>query len=327
MNISILGAGTWGCALARLLCLNGHYITLWSPNPLHAAQLAASHAHTKLPGVTLPDALKYTTDLEAACKAPDLLLFATASTYIRSTAENAKPYIRPNQLIVTAAKGIEAGTLYTMSQVLQDALAPTPVTVAAISGPTHAEEVAREMPTAMVSAAEDTKTAELLCQIFSNVNMRMYPTDDVLGVELCGAFKNIIALAAGIARGLGCGDNALAALITRGMAEMKRLGQALGCRDSTFEGLAGVGDLIVTCSSTHSRNMNAGLLLGQGYSPEEATEKIGMVVEGIHALTAAMELSRHYEVRMPITQAVNDVVRHHADPQSMLERLMTGKLN
>lgn len=327
MNISILGAGTWGCALARLLCINGHRITLWSSNAAHASQLETTHTHPKLPGAVLPRHLKYTADLAAACKEADILLFATASTYIRATAKSAASYIRPGQLIVTAAKGIEAGTLYTMSQVIVDALSPIPVTIAAVSGPTHAEEVARDMPTAMVSAAETLETADLLCEVFSNPNMRMYPTNDLLGVELCGAFKNIIALAAGIARGLGCGDNALAALITRGMAEMKRLGQALDCRDSTFEGLAGVGDLIVTCSSTHSRNMNAGLLLGQGFSPEEATAKIGMVVEGIHALNAAMEFSRRYGVRMPITQAVNDVVHHHADPQSMLEQLMTGKLN
>lgn len=327
MIISILGAGTWGCALSRLLCLNGHRITLWSSNAAHAAQLKVTHTHPKLPGAILPPELKYTTALSAACTEADILLFATASTYIRATAEAARPYIRPGQLIVSAAKGIEAGSLYTMSQVIEDALAPMDVQMAAVSGPTHAEEVARDMPTAMVGAAENTETAELLCKVFSNPNMRMYPTDDLLGVELCGAFKNIIALAAGIARGLGCGDNALAALITRGMAEMKRLGQALGCRDSTFEGLAGVGDLIVTCSSTHSRNMNAGLLLGQGFSPEEATEKIGMVVEGIHALNAAMELSQRYGVRMPITQAVNDVVHLHADPHSMMEHLMTGKLN
>ncbi len=326
MNISILGAGTWGCALARLLHLNGHAVTLWSSNPSHAAQLSQTHRHPKLPEVSLPEALRYTTRLDVACRDTELLLFATASNYIRPTAEATKPYIVPQSLIVSAAKGIEAGSLYTMSQVIEDALAPIPVRMAAISGPTHAEEVARDMPTAMVAAAEGMETAELLCRIFSNPNMRMYPTDDLLGVELCGAFKNIIALAAGIARGLGCGDNALAALITRGMAEMKRLGQALGCRDSTFEGLAGVGDLIVTCSSAHSRNMNAGLLLGQGYPPQEATARIGMVVEGIHALTAAMELSQRYDVRMPITQAVSDVVHRQADPHSMMERLMTGKL-
>lgn len=324
MKISILGAGTWGCALGRLLRMNGHEITLWSSNPAHAARLQATARHPKLPGAVLPDDIRYTTDLETACREPDIILFVTASTYIRSTAKSAAPYIRPGQLIVSAAKGVEAGTLFTMSQVIEDAVAPTSVRMGAISGPTHAEEVSRDMPTAMVGAAEDMATAELICQVFSSPCMRMYPSDDLLGVELCGAFKNIIALAAGIARGLGCGDNALAALITRGMAETKRLGQALGCRDETFEGLAGVGDLIVTCSSTHSRNMNAGLLLGQGMSPEAAMEKIGMVVEGIHALDAAMELAEQHQVRMPITQAVNDVVHHSASPQSMLERLMTG---
>lgn len=325
MNISILGAGTWGCALARLLHLNGHTITLWSSSPAHAAELQATGRHPKLPDTLLPRDIFYTTDLETACRQPDILLFVTASTYIRSTAAAAAPYIRPGQLILSAAKGVEAGSLFTMSQVIEDALAPTPVRMGAISGPTHAEEVSRDMPTAMVGAAMDMETAEGICRAFSGPNMRMYPSDDLLGVELCGAFKNIIALAAGIARGLSCcGDNALAALITRGMAEVKRLGRSLGCRDETFEGLAGVGDLIVTCSSRHSRNMNAGLLLGQGLPVEEALEKIGMVVEGIHALDAAMELAAKNQVRMPITTAVNDVVHHAADPRSMLERLMTG---
>lgn len=324
MNITILGAGTWGCALARLLRLNGHTVTVWSSNPSHAARLRLTNRHPKLPDAELPPELVYTTELSEACAAADILLFATASQYIRSTAAAAAPYIRPNQLILSAAKGVEADTLYVMTQVIEDAVAPTPIRTGAVSGPTHAEEVSRDMPTAMVGAAEDMETAELICKTFSSPNMRMYPSDDLLGVELCGAFKNIIAIAAGIARGLGCGDNALAALITRGMAETKRLGQALGCRDETFEGLAGVGDLIVTCSSVHSRNMNAGLLLGQGSSPEAAIEKIGMVVEGIHALAAAMELAETHQVRMPITQAVNNVIHHGASPRSMLEWLMTG---
>lgn len=324
MKISIFGAGTWGCALARLLRTNGHTVTVWSSNPAHAAELRATGRHPKLPEAVLPPDLIYTTELSEACAAADILLFATASQYIRSTAAAAAPFIRPDQLILSAAKGVEAKTLYVMTQVIEDAVAPTPIRTGAVSGPTHAEEVSRDMPTAMVGAAEDMETAELICQTFSSPHMRMYPSDDLLGVELCGAFKNIIALAAGIARGLGCGDNALAALITRGMAEVKRLGQALGCRDETFEGLAGVGDLIVTCSSRHSRNMNAGLLLGQGLPAKEAIEKIGMVVEGIHALDAAMELCRRHDVRMPITFAVNDVVHHAASPQSMLERLMTG---
>lgn len=324
MNITILGAGTWGCALARLLCLNGHAVTVWSSNPAHAAQLQLTHRHPKLPDAELPPELVYTTELSEACAAGDILLFATASRYIRSTAAAAAPYIRPNQLILSAAKGVEADTLYVMTQVIEDAVAPTPIRSGAVSGPTHAEEVSRDMPTAMVGAAEDMETAQFICNLFAGPNMRMYPSDDLLGVELCGAFKNIIAIAAGVARGLGCGDNALAALITRGMAETKRLGQALGCRDETFEGLAGVGDLIVTCSSRHSRNMNAGLLLGQGVPAREAIERIGMVVEGIHALDAAMELCRRYDVRMPITFAVNDLVHHGASPQSMMERLMTG---
>lgn len=324
MKISILGAGTWGCALARLLHMNGHEVLVWSSNPAHAAELRATGRHPKLPDAELPAALCYTTELSEACRKADVILFATASNYIRATATAAAPFIPAGQLILSASKGVEKGTLYTMSQVIEDVVAPTAVRMGAVSGPTHAEEVSRDMPTAMVGAAEDMETAELICGVFSSPNMRMYPSDDLLGVELCGAFKNIIAIAAGIARGLGCGDNALAALITRGMAETRRLGQALGCRDETFAGLAGVGDLIVTCSSRHSRNMNAGLLLGQGVPPTEAVERIGMVVEGIHALDAAMELCARYDVRMPITFAVNDVIYNGASPQSMLERLMTG---
>lgn len=324
MKISILGAGTWGCALARLLRMNGHEILVWSSSADHAALLQKTTRHPKLPDAELPADIRYTTDLEEACREPDVLLFVTASQYIRTTAARAAPYIRPSQLILSAAKGVEAKTLFTMSQVIEDAIAPTPVRMGAVSGPTHAEEVSRDMPTAMVGTADDMATAEFICSVFASPSMRMYPSDDLLGVELCGAFKNIIALAAGVARGLGCGDNALAALITRGMAEVKRLGEALGCRPETFEGLAGVGDLIVTCSSCHSRNMNAGLLLGQGIDPKEAIARIGMVVEGIHALDAAMELAETHQVRMPITLAVNDIVRNGATPQSMLERLMTG---
>lgn len=324
MKISILGAGTWGCALARLLYKNGHKILVWSSNPGHAANLHATNRHPNLPGSELPPELRYTTDLAEACGQSDMLLFVTASSYIRSTAVAAAPYIRPGQLIVSAAKGVEKGTLYTMSQVIEDAVAPVSVRMGAVSGPTHAEEVSRDMPTAMVGAAGDMETAEIICAAFSSPNMRMYPSDDLLGVELCGAFKNIIAIAAGVIRGLGCGDNALAALIIRGMAEVKRLGEALGCRPETFEGLAGVGDLIVTCSSFHSRNMNMGLLLGQGVPPEEAVQKIGMAVEGIHALDAAMELLDIHGVRMPITQAVNDVIHNRAAPHSVVERLMTS---
>lgn len=322
MNITVLGAGTWGWSIARLLCQNGHRVTLWATTPEKAAQLEATGRHPKLPEAEMPAGLRYTSDLAPACTGVEMVIFAVASAYVRATAQRARPWLTPEQILVTAAKGIEKQTLFTMTGVLADALAPMRARLAAVSGPTHAEEVSRDMPTAMVCACTDRSTAEIISQAFTSPVMRTYPVTDVEGVELCGALKNIIALAAGVARGLGYGDNALAALITRGMAEIKRLGLAMGCRSETFDGLAGVGDLMVTCFSRHSRNMNAGLLVGGGMTPAEAIREVGMVVEGVYALEAAGALAERYGVEMPIVRAVNDIFNCGARPADVAEALM-----
>ena len=322
MDITVLGAGTWGWSIARALSQNGHWVTLWATTPEKAAQLASTGRHPQLPEATMPAMVQYTADLAVACNRAEMVIFAVASAYVRDTALRAKPFLRPEQILVTAAKGIEKQTMLTMTQVVADALAPMEARLAAISGPTHAEEVSRDMPTAMVCACADLEIAERISRAFTSPVMRTYPVTDVEGIELCGALKNIIALAAGCARGLGYGDNALAALITRGMAEIKRLGLAMGCRRETFDGLAGVGDLIVTCFSRHSRNMNAGLLIGGGMSPAAAIQEIGMVVEGVYALEAAGELAERYGVDMPIVRAVYDVVYRDAPPAAVAEALM-----
>ena len=323
MNITVLGAGTWGWAIARLLRCNGHTVTLWATTAEKAELLERTRRNPKLGDAEMPEGVQYTADLARACTGCELLVFATASVYIRATAERCRPYLRDGLTVVTAAKGIEQSTLLTMSQVLADALQPLRLHIAAISGPTHAEEVSRDMPTAMVCACEEEAVARQLVEIFSSESMRTYPSRDLEGVELCGALKNIVALAAGAAKGLGCGDNALAALITRGMVEIKRLGLAMGCEPDTFDGLAGVGDLMVTCFSSHSRNMNAGRLIGAGKSPEEAIREIGMVVEGVNALAAATALAEKYGIDMPITAAVCDVIHSRVSAREATTQLMT----
>ena len=321
-KIGVLGAGTWGMALARMLCVNGHEVTVWSALEREVDEFSATRRHPNLPGMVIPDEILFTKDLQAVCAGKDVLLFAVPSPFVRVTARNAAPYIPQGQVIVDVAKGIEADTLFTMTQIIASELNDPTVKLVALSGPTHAEEVARDLPTTIVSACEDQAAAELVQDIFWGTCMRVYTNADVLGVELCGAMKNIIALASGIAMGLGFGDNARAALITRGIVEISRLGTALGCREQTFGGLAGIGDLIVTATSQHSRNNRCGMLLGQGVPPTEAVKQVGMVVEGINALPAAMRMKEHYGVEMPIVEAVNAIVNEGADPMTTVRGLM-----
>lgn len=324
-RIGILGAGTWGVALARLLRTNGHEVTVWSKFAQEVEALAATHRHPNLPGMVLPEGIAFTCDAEAACRDMDVVLFAVPSVFMRETAERVRAFIPDGQVIVEVAKGVEPDTLLTMTGVIRDALndgAHDGVRLVALSGPTHAEEVALDMPTSIVSACEDERAAQLVQDIFMNSCMRPYTNTDVLGVELCGALKNIVALAAGIATGLGFGDNTRAALITRGMAEITRLGMAMGCMEQTFSGLAGVGDLIVTATSRHSRNNRCGLLIGQGMAPVDAIREVGMVVEGVNALPAAMQLARRYGVEMPIVAAVDAVVNGGVPAAEMRRRLM-----
>lgn len=325
-TIGILGAGTWGIALARLLHRNGHQVTVWARSPQKLDELAKTRTHPALPGLVIPDAVRFTPNLAEAASGKDILLFAVPSIAIRQTAANARAFIPDGQVIVDVAKGIEPNTLMTMTEVIRDELSKDGqhdhVQLVALSGPTHAEEVALDLPTSIVSACTDLQVAEKVQDVFMNTCMRTYTNTDVLGVELCGAMKNIQALAVGISTGLGNGDNARAALITRGIAEISRLGLKMGCAEYTFGGLAGIGDLIVTATSIHSRNNRCGILIGQGVPPQEAVRQVG-TVEGINALPAAMQLMARYQVDMPIAKAVNAVVQGEISAKDMALALMT----
>ncbi len=337
-KIGVLGAGTWGMALARMLCNAGNEVIVWSALGAEIDELEKTRRHSKLPEMEIPQALQFTKSIEEVCAEKDILLFAVPSVFVRSTSAAARPYIPDGQVIVDVAKGIEADTLMTMSEVIRSELekddgekrAPRDVKIVALSGPTHAEEVAMDLPTTIVSACEDVKTAEMVQDVFMGSEedrtcLRVYTNTDVKGVELCGALKNIIALAAGISTGLGYGDNARAALITRGLAEIVRLGMKMGCIEQTFYGLAGVGDLIVTATSRHSRNNRAGFLIGQGTAPDEAVKKVGMVVEGINAIPAAVRLRDIYNVDMPIVSFMEGVILYGKDPSEAVVKLMGRK--
>ena len=326
-QIGILGAGTWGTALGRLLTKNQHHVTVWSALSDQIDLLERDREHPNLPGIRLPDELCFTRSMAEAVKDRDLIVIATPSVYVRETVRAAKPFLSAGQTLVTVAKGIESDTLMTMSEVIEDVLGGTPaLPIAALSGPTHAEEVIRDMPSAIVSASTDPATAALVQEVFSNGQFRVYTNTDIHGVELCGALKNIIALAAGMAHGLGYGDNARAALITRGMAEIRRLGIAMGCHEDTFRGLAGIGDLIVTCSSLQSRNFKCGNMVGRGIPPDEAIRRVGMVVEGVNALHAAMQLKQRHHVVMNISESVSRVFAGEADSRTVAEALMSRAL-
>ena len=325
-KIGVLGAGTWGMALARMLTVSGNEVQVWSALPAEVDSLSATRVHPNLPGMKIPAELQFTKSIEEVCTGKDVLLFAVPSVFVRSTTAKARPYIPDGQIIVDVAKGMEPETLYTMTEVIADELGkedgPKNVKLVALSGPTHAEEVALDLPTTIVSACPDEQAAEFVQDVFSNTCMRVYTNADIKGVELSGALKNVIALGVGISTGLGYGDNARAALITRGIAEIARLGVAMGCNIHTFAGLAGIGDLIVTATSMHSRNNRAGILIGKGESPEQAVKEVGMVVEGINALPAAMELAAKYNVEMPIVQTVNAIVKEGMSASDALRTLM-----
>lgn len=306
-KISVLGSGSWGLALALLLHNNGHEVLLWSARPENARKLREKRENPdRLPGVRLPDEIDVLTDLERALKDVDVTVLAVASPYIRSTAHKMAAFVCRDQKIVNVAKGIEEKTLKTLSEVIEEEIPQG--NVAVLSGPSHAEEVGRGLPTTCVISAHTQETAEYLQSIFMSPVFRVYTTPDILGVELGGALKNVIALAAGTADGLGYGDNTKAALITRGITEIGRLGKKMGAQMETFYGLSGIGDLIVTCASKHSRNRKAGYLIGQGYTMEEAMKEVQMVVEGVYSARAARELAEKYEVEMPIITEVNRVL-------------------
>ena len=306
-KISVLGAGSWGTALSLLLYNNGHKVTLWSALKDEVEMLSQKREHaSKLPGVKLPEDMEITTDLEKVLEDPDVAVLAVPSPFTRSTAAQMAPYVKDGQKIVNVAKGVEEKTLMTLSEIVEQEIPNGEVCV--LSGPSHAEEVGRGLPTTCVVSAKTRETAEYLQGIFMSPVFRVYTTPDILGVELGGALKNVIALAAGTADGLGYGDNTKAALITRGIAEISRLGVKMGAKAETFYGLSGIGDLIVTCASVHSRNRKAGYLLGKGYTMEEAMKEVQMVVEGVYSAKAAKGLSEKYDVEMPIINEVNKVL-------------------
>lgn len=323
-NIGALGAGTWGMALARMLSIHGNDVLVWSALEREIEEYSATRRHPNLPGMVIPSEIRFTKNIEDVCRDKDVMLVAIPSNYVRSVARQFAPYIRDGQIIVNVGKGMEAETLMTLTEVIEDELAKAgkSARVVALSGPTHAEEVALDIPTTIVSASRDMEAAEYIQNVFMNDNMRVYTNEDVRGIQLCGAMKNIIALASGISTGLGFGDNTKAALITRGLAEITRLGLAMGCHKETFSGLAGVGDLIVTATSMHSRNNRAGMLMGKGKRAEEAVKEVGMVVEGIYAIPAALELAEKYHVELPIIFAVDAIVNHGANPASTVRALM-----
>lgn len=305
-KIGIIGSGSWGMALSVLLYNNGHEVAVWSALPDEIKEMEQTHRHHTLPELILPEDMVFTQDLEEAMTGKDLLVTAVPSVYVRSTAKRMNPFCRYGQVVVNVAKGIEETTLMTLSEILEEELPMADVAV--LSGPSHAEEVSRGLPTTCVAGASTRKTAEYIQSIFMSEVFRVYTSPDIQGIELGGSLKNVIALAAGIADGLGYGDNTKAALITRGIAEISRLGTAMGGKIQTFGGLSGIGDLIVTCASMHSRNRRAGILMGQGKSMEEATKEVKMVVEGIYSAKAALALSEKYEVSMPIVEQVNAVL-------------------
>ncbi len=306
-DVGIIGAGSWGTALAKLLHKNGHKVTVWSIVAEEIAMLKKEHEHKeKLPGVKLPEDMVFTTSLGEAVKGKDTLVLAVPSPYTRSTSHMMKEYVADGQIIVDVAKGIEEKTLFTLSQIIEEEIPQARVAV--LSGPSHAEEVGREIPTTIVVGAKEKETAEYLQNLFMNEVFRVYISPDVLGIELGAALKNVVALAAGIADGLGYGDNTKAALITRGITEISRLGTAMGGRAETFSGLTGIGDLIVTCASMHSRNRRAGILIGKGYTMEAAMQEVKMVVEGVYSAKAAMALAEKYKVQLPIIEQVNAVL-------------------
>jgi glycerol-3-phosphate dehydrogenase (NAD(P)+) len=320
-KISIIGAGSWGTAIAILLSQIGHEVTLWSIMDEEVQMIETYREHKdKLPGIEIPASIQVTSSIEEAIKGKNILVMAVPSKFVRTTAQLVKQYIEPNQIIVNLAKGLEENTLLTLSEVLEEEMPNNPVTV--LSGPSHAEEVARNIPTTCVVGARSKSIAERIQDAFMSTTFRVYTSPDIKGIELGGALKNVIALAAGISDGLNYGDNTKAALMTRGIAEISRLGLAMGASINSFAGLSGVGDLIVTCTSMHSRNRRAGILIGQGRTLEEAIQEVKMVVEGVNTAEAALALAKKYDVEMPIIEQVNQVLFEHKNPREAVEDLM-----
>lgn len=321
----MLGAGSWGTALAIVLAKSGHDVVLWARRPEVAGRMhAVRHNPTYLPGARLPDTIEVTSDLERAVSDSDVWVFATPSQAVRDCALRVRRHAREDVIYVSVAKGIENGTLLTTTQVLRAVLPEIPTQqFGIISGPSHAEEVVEERPTTVVAAAYSGQTVREIQSIFMTPRLRVYLTHDVLGVEIAGSVKNIMAIAAGISEGLGNGDNTKAAIVTRGLAEIKRLGMVMGAEPSTFNGLAGIGDLVVTCMSRHSRNRYLGEQIGRGRRLEEVEQEMKMVAEGVRTTQSVHEMVRNYQIEMPITEAVYQVLFEGKRPQVAVDDLMT----
>lgn len=320
-KVGVIGAGSWGTALALVLNGNGHEVTMWSLLQSDMDELVSLGENPRyLPGVKLPQNLQYTADLHEAARDKDFLIMVVPSHAMRSVAENLQGLVEKKTMLVSAAKGFDLQTKSRMSELLSAAFPDN--SVAVLSGPSHAEEVSRKIPTAVVAAAADENTMRAVQDLFSNSYMRVYANPDVVGVELGGSLKNIIALASGICYGQGFGDNTEAALLTRGLSEIVRLGVKLGATESTFYGLSGMGDLVVTCGSRHSRNRTAGIMLGQGKKLSDIQAEMGMVVEGVNAARIAYRLAEQAEVEMPITEAVYRMLYEDMSIDGVVERLM-----
>lgn len=324
MKITIIAAGSWGTALSLVLNDNGHQVKVWARNQSQVDEIIKTRMNEKyLKGVQIPETIVFTSDISEAVETAEIILFSVPSQHYRKTLEEMvkKNLIREDVLVVNVSKGIDMETLETVSQITERLLPNQ--TFVALSGPSHAEEVSLKLPTALVSASKSRKAAELIQDIFSNDYIRIYTNPDVVGVEISGALKNIIALGAGISDGLGYGDNAKAALITRGINEIAYLGTAMGATVETFRGLAGVGDLIVTCTSMHSRNRRCGILIGKGHSFESAIEEIGMVVEGAYTVKSAYNLMNKYQLEMPITRELYRVLYEGKNAREAVNHLMS----
>lgn len=322
-KISVIGSGGWGIALTILLHKNGHDLTIWSFDKKEAEELKKTRQNkTKLPNILLPEDVKVTDDLREAVDDKNILILAVPSKAIRSVSKSLKNIIKDNQIIVNVAKGLEEDTLKTMTDIIEEELKDKNPKVAVLSGPSHAEEVGKGIPTTCVVSAHNKELTLYLQNIFMNPSFRVYTSPDMLGVEIGGALKNVIALAAGIADGLNYGDNTKAALITRGIKEISSLGVAMGGEQSTFYGLTGLGDLIVTCASMHSRNRRAGILLGQGKTLDEAIKEVNMVVEGVYSAKSALMAAKKYNVEIPIIEQVNAVLFENKNAAEAVNELM-----
>lgn len=321
-KIAVIGAGSWGTALSISLSGNGHTVKIWDLDQEHLKELSENRENVRyLPEVKFPDALQISYTVEEAVEGADIVLFSVPAQHFRSALNGAAPYLKPEMVLVNVAKGIEQKSLKRLSEIAFEKLPNARYVV--LSGPSHAEEVGRAMPTTLVAASDEQELAEYIQDVFMSDRLRIYTNSDVIGVELGGALKNIIALGAGISDGMGYGDNAKAAMMTRGITEIARLGVKLGADLSTFSGLTGIGDLIVTCTSMHSRNRRCGIMIGEGMKPSEATQKVGMVVEGMYTTEAAFELAKQVGVEMPITEQIYHVINEKIDAREAVKSLMS----